>query len=71
MLALQTATGTELVNADLADRIQPLARRSTPEATMRALDAILVARRALVGNVAPLLAMEALLVGLIEAGRAA
>lgn len=71
VLALQTAPGTELVNADLVDQIQPLARRSTPEATMRALDAILVARRALVGNVAPLLAMEALLVGLIEAGRAA
>lgn len=71
VLALQTAPGTELVNADLTDRIQPLAGRSTPEATMRALDAILVARRALVGNVAPLLAMEALLVGLIEAGRAA
>lgn len=71
VLALQTAPGTELVNADLADRIQPLARRSTPEATMHALDAILGARRALAGNVAPLLAMEALLVGLIEAGRAA
>lgn len=71
VLAQQTAPGTELVNADLADQIQPLARRSTPEATMRALDAILAARTALEGNVAPLLAMEALLVGLIEAGRAA
>ena len=69
VLAVQTAPGVPLVNADLADEIEPLARRSTPEATVRALDAILTARTALEGNVAPLLALEALLVSLSQAAR--
>ena len=69
VLAVQTAPGVPLVNADLADEIEPLARRSTPEATVRALDAILTARTALEGNVAPLLALGALLVSLSQAAR--
>jgi DNA polymerase-3 subunit delta' len=70
VLAAQTAPGVELVNADLAEEIEPLARRSTPEQTVRALDAILRARTALEGNVAPLLALEALLIDLQFARRA-
>ena len=69
VLATQTAPSVPLVNADLVDEIGPLARRSTPEATLRALDSILAARTALDGNVAPLLALEALLIGLSQAGR--
>lgn len=69
VLAAQTAPGVDLVNADLADEIEPLARRSTPEQTVRALDAILRARTALEGNVAPLLALEALLIDLQFARR--
>lgn len=69
VLARQTAPGVELINADLADEIEPIARRSTGEQTIRALDAILAARTALEGNVAPLLAMEALLVSLAQASR--
>ena len=64
------APGVELVNADLASEIEPLARRSTPEQTVHALDAILRARTALEGNVAPLLALEALLIDLQFARRA-
>ncbi|GAB3816389.1 DNA polymerase III subunit delta' [Tessaracoccus terricola] len=69
VLAVQTAPGVELINSDLADQISPIARRSTGEQTIHALDAILEARTALETNVAPLLAMEALMVSLAEAGR--
>lgn len=69
VLATQTAPKVSLVNSDLADEITPIARRSTPEQTVRALDAILRARTALEGNVAPLLALEALLISLSLAGR--
>ncbi|MHA6525913.1 DNA polymerase III subunit delta' [Tessaracoccus sp. G1721] len=69
VLARQTAPEVPLVNADLADEIEPVARRSTPEQTVRALDAILQARTALEGNVAPLLALEALLISLSLAAR--
>lgn len=69
VLAAQSAPGVELVNADLADEILPLAKRSSPEQTVHALDAILRARTALEGNVAPLLALEALLISLSLAAR--
>lgn len=69
VLATQTAPEVSLVNSDLADEITPIARRSTPEQTVRALDAVLRARTALEGNVAPLLALEALLISLSLAGR--
>lgn len=69
VLAAQTAPGVALVNADLADEIAPVARRSTPEQTVLALDALLQARTALEGNVAPLLAFESLLISLSLAPR--
>ncbi|MCG6568242.1 DNA polymerase III subunit delta' [Tessaracoccus sp. ZS01] len=69
VLVAQTAPGVPLVNADLADEIEPVARRSTPEQTVHALDAILQARTALEGNVAPLLALESLLISLSLARR--
>lgn len=70
VLAVQTAPEVPLVNADLADEIEPVAKRSTPEQTVRALDAILEARTALEGNVAPLLALESMLISLSLAPRA-
>lgn len=69
VLAVQSGPGTRLINQDLADEIEPLARRSNGEQTIRAMDAILAARTALEGNVAPLLAMEALMVGVAQATR--
>ena len=69
VLAMQTAPGIPLVNSDLADEIGPIAQRTSPEQTVHALDAILRARTALEGNVAPLLALEALLISLSLAGR--
>ena len=64
VLAAQSGPDVPLINQDLADEIQPLAKRSTGEQAIRALDAILEARTALEGNVAPLLAMESLMVSL-------
>lgn len=56
--------GPHLINVELRDQVAAAARSSTPEQTLRRIDAILAAREALEGNVAPLVAMEALMVGL-------
>jgi DNA polymerase III subunit delta' len=66
VLAVQLSTRAPLVNVEQDGPIRTLARRSTADATMRKLDAILNARTALETNVAPLLAMEALFVDLAE-----
>lgn len=66
VLSVQMGGGADLVNAELSEPIGRAARRSSPEETMRRLDAILACRTALETNVAPLLAMEALLVALSE-----
>ena len=54
----------DLVNAELATEIERLARESTPEETIRRMDAIGLARQRIGANVAPLLAVEALMVEL-------
>jgi DNA polymerase-3 subunit delta' len=64
VLAVQLGSDVELVNADVADAVRDLAARSTPEQTLRRMDAIGEARTRLAGNVAPLLAVEAMLVAL-------
>ena len=48
----------------IADEITAFAGRTRPEQTVHALDALLEARKALEGNVAPQLALEAMLLGL-------
>ena len=70
VLAVQLDTGADLVNPELTDELTSEARGSTPEATLRRIDAILQCREALETNVAPLLAVEAMLVGLVRAGAA-
>jgi DNA polymerase III, delta' subunit len=64
VLACQTAPGVPFVNADIADEITTFAGCTRPEQTVHALDALLEARKALEGNVAPQLALEAMLLGL-------
>ena len=59
-----TLEGAHLINAEYRDHLASLARSSTPEQTLRRIDAILACRDALEANVAPLLAMEALMVQL-------
>ncbi|HMR49594.1 MAG TPA: DNA polymerase III subunit delta' [Arachnia sp.] len=70
VLALQTRAGAPLINADLAGEIEELANRSSPEHTVQAIDALLEARTALEGNVAPLLALEAMFIAISRAVRA-
>lgn len=64
VLALQMGATPRIINADLAGELGALARRSTPEQTVGRLDALLACREALTANVAPLLAMESLMIDL-------
>ncbi|GAA2183071.1 DNA polymerase III subunit delta' [Brooklawnia cerclae] len=61
-----SASGAGLINAELRDRVTAAAHASTPQRTIRRVDAILAARQALEHSVAPLLAMEALLLSLAD-----
>jgi DNA polymerase-3 subunit delta' len=56
--------GVELVNVELEQQVRALAGGSTAEATLRRMDAIGEARERIEANVAPLLAVEALMVAL-------
>lgn len=67
VLVLQTRADAELINVEQSDAIEAVAQVGSPEATVVKLDAILGARRALSANVAPLLAMESLLISLAAA----
>ncbi|MGI5470051.1 DNA polymerase III subunit delta' [Streptomyces sp. CA-132043] len=64
VLALQLGTAAELANEDVRDSVQRIATGSTPERTLRRIEAVLACRQALDRNVAPLLAVEAMTVAL-------
>ncbi len=68
VLVVQLGADVDLVNAAHADDVRDLARSGTPEQTIRRMDAIGEARTRLEGNVAPLLAMEAMAVALRPQG---
>lgn len=65
----ETASGIGLINAELREQVAAAARASTAEQTIRRVDAILDARRALEHSVAPLLAMESLMLTLADPSR--
>ncbi|MFI5967355.1 DNA polymerase III subunit delta' [Streptomyces asoensis] len=64
VLALQLGSRIAIANADAEDALQRLARGSSPESTLRRIDAIAGCREALDRNVAPLLAVEAMTMAL-------
>jgi DNA polymerase III subunit delta' len=68
VLVVQLGADVELVNTELVDDVRALAERSTPEQTLRRMDAIGEARTRLAGNVAPLLAVEAMAIALRPQG---
>lgn len=68
VLVVQLHAGVELVNLDQQDDVRALAASSTPEQTLRRMDAIGEARTRLAGNVAPLLAVEAMTIALRPQG---
>lgn len=63
VLGLQTR-GLAPINAELASELSKVANSGSAEQTLRKIDAILRAREALNTNVAPTLAMEALMISL-------
>lgn len=64
VLVRQLGAGVELVNTEHEAEVRRLAEGSTAEQTLRRLDAIGEARTRIEGNVAPLLAVEAMAVAL-------
>ncbi|MFC8201329.1 DNA polymerase III subunit delta' [Streptomyces sp. NPDC060006] len=64
VLALQFGTNLALANTDMQDTLDRLARGSSPENTLRRIEAIAACREALDRNVAPLLAVEAMTMAL-------
>lgn len=70
VLVVQLDVGLPLVNPDLSGEVASLAADSSPEQTVRRMDAVSTARTRLAGNVAPLLAVEAMMVALRPQARA-
>ena len=64
VLALQLQAGAEPVHGDLGEQAATIAWATTPESTLRRIDAVLACRTAIEGNVAPQLAVEALALAL-------
>jgi DNA polymerase III subunit delta' len=64
VLALQFGAVSELSCEDLRPAVQRIAGESSPESTLRRIEAVLACRRALERNVTPLLAVEAMTVAL-------
>jgi DNA polymerase III subunit delta' len=66
VLMLQLGADVELANSDRESDLRQIAAASTPEATVRRLQAIMHCRERLTLNVAPLLAVEDLTLSLVE-----
>lgn len=64
VLVVQQDSDVDLINEDHRPDITNIARRSTPESTLIRLEAIIEARSAIQMNVAPLLAIEAMMLAL-------
>jgi DNA polymerase-3 subunit delta' len=64
ILALQLGSRVAIANADAEDALERLARSSSPESTLRRIEAVAACRDALDRNVAPLLAVEAMTMAL-------
>ena len=68
VLVVQLGADVELVNVEHEASVRALAESSTAEQTLRRMDAVGQARTRLAGNVAPLLAVEAMAVALRPQG---
>jgi len=64
VVVLQLGADVPLVNTDLEGEVRALAADSTAEQTLQRMDAVATARTRLAANVAPLLAVEAMMVAL-------
>jgi DNA polymerase-3 subunit delta' len=61
IITLQLNSDSELINEDLRSEISALAQSTKPASMLKRWEAVMVTRRTLNFNVAPLLAIEALL----------
>jgi DNA polymerase-3 subunit delta' len=66
VLMVQLGAGVELANADHDEELRRLASGSTPEATLRRIQAVMRCRERLTLNVAPLLAVEEMTISLVR-----
>jgi DNA polymerase III subunit delta' len=67
VLAVQFGAGVDLVNVERGPELRAKAAAVTPEETLRRLEAIMLCRERLEANVNPLLAVEAMALGLWSA----
>jgi DNA polymerase III subunit delta' len=66
VLMVQVGADVELANSDRLDDLRRLASGSTPEATLRRMQAVMQCRERVTANVAPLLAVEELTISLMR-----
>ena len=66
VMMLQLGSRSPLVNVELRERLDALSARTSPAATLAAMDAIATARQRIDGNVAPALALEAMLTTILR-----
>ncbi|HEV7957382.1 MAG: polymerase subunit delta [Microbacteriaceae bacterium] len=66
VLLTQLGVGGELINASIRPDILAASRAATPEQTLATLDAITSTRNRIEGNVAPALALEAMLISAVR-----
>jgi len=66
VMMLQLGTDSELVNRELGAELDALSTHTTPAATLAAMDAVATARERIDGNVAPALALEAMLTTILR-----
>lgn len=66
VMMLQLGSGSELVNVELRPQLDALSTHTTPAATLAAMDAVATARERIDGNVAPALALEAMLTTILR-----
>ena len=64
VVVVQLGTHSDLINEELRQDVATMAQGTTGETTAQRLDAIFAAREALEGEVAPVLALESLMISL-------
>ncbi|MFF9563500.1 MULTISPECIES: DNA polymerase III subunit delta' [unclassified Leifsonia] len=66
VMMIQLGSDSELVNRELRAELDALSTHTTPAATLAAMDAVATARERIDGNVAPALALEAMLTTILR-----
>ncbi|MET0991780.1 MAG: DNA polymerase III subunit delta' [Lacisediminihabitans sp.] len=66
ILLLQLGAPSEPINLAILPRLVAVSERTSPSATLTTMDAIATARKRIEGNVAPALALEAMLISIVQ-----